>query len=507
MKIKIFKNISKTTMIFLAVVFLFCCSVSHAQAANHYIRDGATGTGDCGAATNSWADACDSLPDTLVRGDTYYIAGGSYGEHTFNTAASGAIPIYIKKATVADHGTETGWNSSYGSGVAQFAAPLNINTAYWIFDGQSRITANSGHGIKISNTLCYQKHIQMTGTPDHISLRYIEFAGLGDDGDCRISDTQDGANDQLYANDADADNATLEYCYFHDAGRTHLLTGAGADNWLIQHCYFGTVESHADEHGEPLNVDRSANWIIRYNIFNETEGTGVIMVEDSQGATGWEIYGNLFSNFSSNNGAIATDADYSCDNPPTNRCPTMWYSSKVYNNTFVNGMGINQGINPQNGSGADWQVYNNIWYNCSNLANLSSVPHDYNAFSGPNAFGEAHGQANLTSAIFRDYNNDDFSLVGATSAGATLASPYNTDMLGRTRGADGVWDRGAYEYTSGQINCTPADANCDGKIDITDFTSLVSNWLKTGAGLQGDVNNDSKVNTQDLGIMMSKWAN
>jgi hypothetical protein len=46
-----------------------------------------------------------------------------------------------------------------------------------------------------------------------------------------------------------------------------------------------------------------------------------------------------------------------------------------------------------------------------------------------------------------DWKNRDFSLVAATEAGdSTIGITYNTDMLGNTRGADGVWDRGALEY-------------------------------------------------------------
>ena len=40
-------------------------------------------------------------------------------------------------------------------------------------------------------------------------------------------------------------------------------------------------------------------------------------------------------------------------------------------------------------------------------------------------------------------------LIRATVEGAPLPSPYNMDMTGATRGADGVWDLGAYEFWSG----------------------------------------------------------
>jgi hypothetical protein len=40
-------------------------------------------------------------------------------------------------------------------------------------------------------------------------------------------------------------------------------------------------------------------------------------------------------------------------------------------------------------------------------------------------------------------------LAAPTTAGSPLASPYNTDLLGKTRGADGTWDRGAFEFDAG----------------------------------------------------------
>ena len=41
--------------------------------------------------------------------------------------------------------------------------------------------------------------------------------------------------------------------------------------------------------------------------------------------------------------------------------------------------------------------------------------------------------------------------------------------------------------------------------NLTNFTQLVSDWLKTITTSPADVNQDGKVNSQDLGIMMSNW--
>ena len=48
---------------------------------------------------------------------------------------------------------------------------------------------------------------------------------------------------------------------------------------------------------------------------------------------------------------------------------------------------------------------------------------------------------------FIDSTAYDFHLNAATDAGLSLTAPYNTDMSGSTRGGDGNWDRGAYEYS------------------------------------------------------------
>ena len=56
----------------LLLVLLFCTPV---QAANHYVRAGATGSAD----GTDWTNAFTDLPATLTRGDTYFVADGTYG--------------------------------------------------------------------------------------------------------------------------------------------------------------------------------------------------------------------------------------------------------------------------------------------------------------------------------------------------------------------------------------------------------------------------------------------
>src|SRR3990170_8876129 len=100
------------------------------MAAIRHVRAGASGNGS----GSDWTNAYPSLPASLVRGDTYYVADGSYSSYTFDDSQNGAW-IYIKKAIASDHGTSTGWQSAYGDGVAVFG-PLKFTTGSYEMDGQ-----------------------------------------------------------------------------------------------------------------------------------------------------------------------------------------------------------------------------------------------------------------------------------------------------------------------------------------------------------------------------------
>ena len=147
-------------------------SASMAQQQFH-VRAGANGANN----GSDWTNAFSSLPTTLQRGATYYLADGSYGKHAFDDPASGATLIRIKKATIADHGTGTGWDNTYGDGQATFTAQLDIVSSYWVLDGNNGGGPN-GCGFKVVNATSAAYGIRIPGS-DNITLRYIEVDGAG----------------------------------------------------------------------------------------------------------------------------------------------------------------------------------------------------------------------------------------------------------------------------------------------------------------------------------------
>ena len=425
-----FKKINLRDIILkISVLSLLILFVPHvAMSANHYIRDGATGNG------SSWSNAMDDLPSTFVRGDTYYVADGNYGSHTFSTPASGSTYIHIKKATESDHGSDTGWNSSYGDGVAVFEPTIYFNSSYWVFDGA--IGSGDGsldpHGFVIdysSGTGINVKLIRLNNSPSHITVKHTAMLHAGG-----LGSTADG-RDSFYT--TSASNITVAYCYIYDSGRCPFLFRRLTDS-VIEYCYIRKNESTSADHAEGISAYIGcARNIVRHNVWDDTEGTGVLMIAGDR----WEIYGNLMINFSSNDCAIGTwrgkdQSSFGLTN------------TKIYNNTIVNGVGYGQGTAFYDGDQGN-EVYNNLWYNCSNINFRGTQTHNYNLFDD-GTYGESNSQHwTGGSSLFTNYSSNNPTLAMPTQNGISLGSPYHTDMAGRTRGADGLWDIGAFEYSPG----------------------------------------------------------
>src|SRR5688572_7568629 len=165
-----------------SIFFIIILGMASAEAqSTFYVRAGATGLGN----GSDWNNAFGSLPATLVRGATYYIADGNYSRYTFDDPVSGTQVITIKKATVADHGTSTGWQNTFGDGTAVFTPGIQFQSSYYVFDGQTRgADWRSGYGFKIDGSGGSESRIIMVGLPfstsyRDINIRYTEIAGSG----------------------------------------------------------------------------------------------------------------------------------------------------------------------------------------------------------------------------------------------------------------------------------------------------------------------------------------
>jgi hypothetical protein len=233
---------------------------SSAEAVDRYVRAGATGANN----GTDWANAYSSLPATLVRGDVYYIAGGTYPAHTFNTPSAGTTLITIKKATVANHGTNVGWLDSYGNSQAIFGA-WQVHTDYWLFDGQTRnsnwhtgaidqygirIKVPGGKGIRLDNGA------GIGG--DNLTFQYIDVEGGG-------RDKGDSNSDVIYGLTGNS-NIRFQFCALHDSDRTIFLLRGNWQNLVIDHCYMARNNSNAAIHGELMSLTSATNLTFSNNV-------------------------------------------------------------------------------------------------------------------------------------------------------------------------------------------------------------------------------------------------
>ncbi|MGZ3770947.1 MAG: hypothetical protein ACXVCP_15065 [Bdellovibrio sp.] len=404
-------------------------------AALHYIRSGASGT----SCADWGANACNALPATLIRGDTYYIAGGSYAGRTFDTPVAGSSIITIKGATVAEHGSDTGWTNSYSvenGNQAIWTSEISFITSFWTFDGAVGAAWDKDpthYGFAFSSG-AVQYPISIGAYPyintSNFTISHVAATAPGGDIETMFISTgnQYGA----------VANVTVSNCYSNGFGNfwwaTSPLTTPTQDRWTCEYNVILRQNGSALHHGEAINNNYGimTNMIVRYTLFEGNAGSGVTgtIVANNNDVIAPLIYGNVFKDLSAGNGII------------TGTSAGRMISPQVYNNTFIND--YSGGWIGGNTTGTPI-VYNNLLYN---MDASMAVSGDYNAYySCSNVPSENHIQIGTVNP-FVNLNLGDLRLSSATQAGIVLSAPFTQDVFGHTRGADGNWDRGAIEFSS-----------------------------------------------------------
>lgn len=419
----------------LAILFF----VVTASSATKYCRADASGA----ATGNNWTDAyttITTLESNLARGDTGYIADGTYNESvTFNTATSGTTLITVKKATTSDHGTETGWTSTFGDGQAEIAGTLTFSSDYWTIDGQSGGGPSgwkTGFGFFLNETDAgsYRNGITVSDGVGNITAKHMEIAGHGPDADA-------GEQDLIWQGTGNGP-CTYSYFYLHDSGRTIFFNRK--HNTTYEYVYTGAFQSTEGQHSELASIwidfshTKVENVTFRWSIFTHAEGTGGIIAESDNLA----VYGCVFAPLDGNtltHGANALVGIWSADSIS---------NLKVYNNTFINSdrvLGLFSGD-----TGNEFKnnlVYNSDVGNDSSGLTSSGMTHTHNYYvSLPDGPVTEPTQQTGSGDPFVDWANLNFGLTENSDAGTDLGSPYNVDLLGNTRT---TWTRGAFEYQSG----------------------------------------------------------
>lgn len=435
----------------LVVVSLITTAVepTRAQGQIFCVRAGATGSGS----GLDWTNAYASVPATLVRGATYYIAAGSYGAYTFDDAVSGTTPIVIKRATAASHGPATGWSSAFGDGAAQWTQ-VTFATSYWVFDGATGGGPGAwttGFGFTFTSAAgASLNYVALADGVTNVTVRHASFTQTGN------TEVTTAEVNAIY--DSGAVSASLfEDLYIDNITGLPFFFRAGSGN-ILQFNYTGNIcgMSVADpnQHCEALVLHDMDDVHFRWNFITESPSSGGFVKNNTQTSDSIRIYGNV----------IGKGFPINCNTGPC----TNW---RIFNNTFYQTTG-----GPVGGDGArtGWLIYDNLIFNGS-VAALSST-HDYNWLSqltgmSCNMTVAAHENCTArfpnncdvcseTADPFVDSAHLNFALAAPLTAwpgtdlcvlaGCAGENKYNLDMLGRTRGGSGVdWSRGAFQYGTG----------------------------------------------------------
>jgi len=436
---------------------------------------------------SDWNNAFAGLPSTPERGYTYYIANGDYPGRTFGSI-SGTGYITIKKATVEDHGTNAGWQSSYGDGVASFGEIYFNGASYMILDGQVE------DGFAVENEGSHSPALRVSNS-DHITIENCDIDGNYETltGDEPTSHT--GGSCNVFNMDRSS-HVTIKNCKIHDGAddgfgvynSNHIFL-IGSQIYNLYGDPSGGCQAHSDGI-EPYNVKHSA---FIGNLIYDVRSTSAILFgnwADSLGEGPSEYCDNI---------TLANNIFY------TPESGFVVYVSDVrgvyiYNNVFWQGIygGLQVAYHV-----TDMHVYNNILHNINynhvhrndpsfgwdpnehhGDYNFIATPetHSYSMPLGPNDIDGGDYSADprfmnipaIGGGTFREITAEDFALLSDSpcinegwQGDSDILIPA-TDLFGSPR--DPLPDIGAIEYGSGVIECeTPADPSleCDDDNDCT----------------------------------------
>lgn len=473
-------------------MLVFVLAGTNAFAANHYIRSGASGANNGTDWTNAWSSLSQV---SWTRGDVYYIAAGSYGTFTFSTSTSGTSTIEIRGAIggTGDHGTSTGWSDSFQGQALLSGGSSQFSTSYWTINGQ----AVPGCSYPSNNDACYTiKFVNPavgsspaagqalflcngSGTCTNYLLEYVDV--LGSNTEVKGGNFSD---EGIYCYQT-CNNTTIDHSYVHSAGCDTLSFNSGnAANLVLSYDWIAYNDAgHANISGSFAHCQgiqhTAATFTAKYDVWQDIQSSGVIT--DAAGGnanfTEWDIYGNLFFWDAAWIAKWRGDSWVGLDNGIIGLYSVANTSGilRFYNNTITSpGLASSQNcttvvyeINSPMVL-ATVQAYNNIWYNfnsseCGAGAGAAGT-YDYNAYyqvSGGKGDNGAHSYSSSTNPFVNPAASTvaGFMLTADTNTGVQVASPFNTDMLGTTRGSSGIWDIGALQLSGTSSSLPPVPQN------------------------------------------------
>lgn len=459
-------------------ILAFLVLAVSASATNHYIRAGASGSNN----GSSWADAWTSFGAvTWTRGDTYYVAGGTYNESNFvyiHPSAAGTSVVLIKKANAADNSGDAGWNSSYATDVATINGPavnifpvLDFANGYIQIDGVTG-SGTSGHGIVIYNPSSTDVVLLEAG--DGYAVSHCEIRGAGYSSAEGYSGLQWTNGKGTYIGYNWIHNVSINGVVFSTvAGTSYSDYGLTFENNVVSETGGCT---DPDLHGQGMQLgfnSEMAFLLIRNNSFRNNVGSAMIAFLGGGSANHHDIriYNNLFY--------LTDPATYAILSPGViwGHVDSAKTNVSILNNTFYNltGATVSGTITFEHPSPTSTLLENNAWegcrFNSTHVGITTQSNNGYYSNTGSVPSGTTN-QVNGSSSTFTDASVSNFTLVDdgyAVGSGLDLSAVFTTDITGETRSVP--WSLTA--YASGSIPPpTGGDAVVAGTTTVTTTLTL-----------------------------------
>lgn len=444
----------------LRLFLVLLATVLPASAANWYVRypNGGTGTSWANAAPGFWALT------SVAPGDTIWLAGGTEFQGNIAWSGTSGNPISIKRARATESActSSPGWNAAYDSQVV-----INVpyvqgapQPGYQCWQNWIVIDGMVANGIKFvfstpTNDWANEtstKQMGVWGGGSNCSVSNVEFQGSVTPNNQEAIDWGD------FNRFGQLNHVTLSRLNIH--GCSNGFQVGDIDFLTVEFCEISVLNGNTANHDNGSYTFGNLGWgIWRYNYMHDFSSFGFALIASLIGQAkphDWKIYGNVWQNTARPGSGQALVFDNACADAPC-QLPA---SFEVYNNTFVNvGIGVRAEsrwpTQFPNSSVAGGQFKNNIIYNAPYSGGF--LTHDYNWVNQPTLYGygtEPNGVFNGTDPFINlaagDFHiNTTVSSTMPRNKGLTLASEFNTDRDGHTRGADGTWDIGAYEAITG----------------------------------------------------------
>lgn len=416
-----------------ALVFGLWCFT--APAATYYCGPSSTGSGSGADFNNRLA-----LPVSGggARGNTYVYIEGSYGGVSFTVANSGSTPVTWRQASTTDSAV-AGYSAALHDGIASFGE-VNPARQYFIWQAKPRVESlgwSSPVGRYYTTALGISANSLNSDDSDNASISDVCFGPAYNENPGAGTIAGYGQTIYLVYNQQ---NVTFTRCHFF--GWTRALYVNGSSGFTFDHCDIGPGWGKEAIGMVDANVD---NLTIKYCRFYEAS-----QLDPGDGSSGITAeIGGFGYGTSYNNVKVYGCWFYNSHSAGRNSCIGLGGLGKtgtaqnclVYNNTFVLAEASSYSHIQLVGSGN--QAFNNLAYNTAGgmSVTVSGGTAGNNIASASDPFvGVASRNYRIISTTGGTYPRN----AGSSSPG----SSYNQDPDGITRGSDGTWDVGAFEYAS-----------------------------------------------------------